>query len=362
MATRITTRELLRLRLASQRIENPTGETLSLVDVARQLLATQAQDFIQGGWALGLRATGSTLSDLNAALEGGSIIRSAPFRGTLHFVAAEDLGWLLALTAERTIQGAATRLRQRELDAATLATARDATIAALEGGRSLPRDEYFAVLIAAGIDPTGQRGYNVIWYLAQIGLICWGPPRGTQQGLVLLDEWVPTPRVLEGDEALRELVIRYFTGHGPATIRDLAWWSKVTLADARHGLELARSELTELDHDGSPHWMSTQELERASGSRLLPAVHALPGFDEYLLGYQDRSGALAAEHATRVVPGNNGIFLPMIVSKGVIVGTWGRTETPKGVTVAPHPFAELGERDTAAFARAAAKFARFRTG
>ncbi len=361
MATRITTRELLRLRLASQRIENPTGESLTLVDVARQLLATQAQDFIQGGWALGLRAAGSTLQDLTAALESGSIIRSAPFRGTLHFMAVEDLGWVLALTAKRTIQGATNRLRQLDLDAATLATARDATIAALEGGRSLPRDEYFAVLTAAGIDPAGQRGYNVIWYLAQTGLICWGPPRGTQQGLVLLDEWMPTPRRLEGNEALRELVIRYFTGQGPATIRDLAWWSKVTLADARRGLELARPELTELECAGVAYWASTRELDLASGVRRSSVVHALPGFDEYLLGYQDRSAALAVEHSAHVVPGNNGIFLPMIVSRGDIVGTWRRTETAKGVTVTHSPFFELDERVIASFTRSAAKFARFRT-
>jgi hypothetical protein len=355
---RVTTKELLRLRLSSQRIES--SETFTIADIARQLFATQAQDFIQAGWALGLRARGSTLVDLLTALETGAVIRSAPFRGTLHFMPAEELGWVLGVTAERTVRGAATRLGQLGLDARALSRARDFAAENLAGGRTLTRDEFFVALRAAGIDPAGQRGYNLIWYLAQTGVVCWGPPRGTQQGLVLLDEWVRSPRRLVGDEALRELALRYFTGHGPATERDFAWWTKLTLRDVRTGIHLARSELTEIEHDGRVHFAATAELERAGGRRMSAAVHALPGFDEFLLGYEDRSAALAAEHSARIVPGNNGIFLPMIIARGEVVGTWRRTERAAGVTVAPDPFSELSGAQGASFAKAAAAFARFR--
>jgi hypothetical protein len=359
MAATITTRELLRLRLASQRIDG--RETLRIDEVVHQLFASQAQDFVQGGWALGQRARGSTLADLYGLLEAGTIVRSAPFRGTLHFLAGEDLGWVLGITAERTIQSAAKRLRDLDLDAATLEQARELAVAALSGRRANTRDEFFAVLRDAGIDPSGQRGYHVIWYLCQTAVLCWGPPRGTQQGLVLLDEWVADPRALTGGEALRELALRYFAGHGPATVRDFAWWTKLTLAAARTALELAKPELTELHHGDEIHWAATRELDAASGLRTSAAVHALPGFDEYLLGYENRSAALAEEHVDRIVPGGNGIFLPMIVARGEVVGTWRRAEKAAGVTVTPDPFRELTEAQLASFAKATTAFARFRT-
>ncbi len=360
MPTPISTKELLRLRLSAQRID--PAEKLSVAEVARQFLATQAQDFIQGGWALGVRASGSRLSDLTAALDAGEIVRAAPFRGTLHFVPASELAWVLGVTSQRTIASAATRQAALGLDAATLARARDVTERALAGRTAHTRDEYFAVLREAGIDPAGQRGYHVIWHLAQLGVVLWGPAKGTQQGLVLSAEWTPHPRVLEGDEALGELALRYFSAHGPATVRDFAWWTKLTLASARRGVDVARPQLTELEHGDATVLAATEELERASGRRLSARVHALPGFDEYLLGYQDRSAALADEHFTKIVPGMNGIFLPMIVSRGEIVGTWRRTERASGVTVEPEPFVELDDVRRTAFARATAEFARFRTG
>ncbi|MBK4346106.1 winged helix DNA-binding domain-containing protein [Lacisediminihabitans changchengi] len=361
MAAAVGAAEILRLRLSAHRIENPSGVELSVVDVTRQLFALQGQDFIQGGWALGVRAPGSRLSDLIAALDAGTIVRSAPFRGTLFFLPAEELRWVLGVTAPRTIAGSATRQRQLGLDEAILDRARAATIAALQGGKALARDEYFALLRSIDIDPSAQRGYHVIWHLAQTGLICWGPASGTQQALVLLDEWVSTSRDLSGDEALRELALRYFTGHGPATLRDFAWWAKLTLASARTGLALAADDLVELEHGGESYWASAREIDLASGRRRSTAVHALPGFDEYLLGYTDRSLPLDDEHFARIVPGSNGIFLPMIVAGGRIVGTWRRAEKSGGVTVTPDAFGDLTTRETAAFALSRDAFARFRT-
>ena len=367
MAVTVGAGEILRLRLAAQRIETPAGAgsdgtALTVLDAARQLFAVQGQDFIQGGWALGVRAPGSRLSDLTAALDAGEIVRGAPFRGTLFFVPAEELRWILGVTSPRTLAGSATRQRQLGLDATALDRARDATIAALQGGGALARDEYFALLRSIDIDPSAQCGYHVIWYLAQTGLICWGPSSGTQQALVLLDEWVPSSRDLAGDEALRELALRYFTGHGPATLRDFAWWSKLTLASARAGLALAADVLVELEHGGETYWASARELDLAAGRRRSTAVHALPGFDEYLLGYTDRSLPLDDEHFARIVPGGNGIFLPMIVAGGRIVGTWRRAEKSGGVVVTPDAFGDLTERETTAFGRAAEAFARFRSG
>ena len=344
------------MRLSSQRIEASAADKLDVSGVVRRMLAMQAQDFGQALWAVGLRSPGSTRADVLGALERGEVVRSSPLRGTLFFVAAEDLRWMLRITAPRMIASAATRHRQLGLDAATLDRSRDIAIAALTGGKAMTRDEFFATLETAGIPTTGQRGYHIIWHLAQTGIVCWGPPAGTQQALVLLDEWIPLSRDLDRDESLREFALRYFMGHGPATLQDFAWWAKLTVADAKLGLELARTELTELQLDGVPHWIAASETEPATSNE---GVHALPGFDEYVLGYQDRSLALAAEHANLIVPGTNGIFLPTIVSRGKVVGTWRRAIKSNDVTVSAEPFSTLNKREAAGFEREAAAYRRF---
>jgi hypothetical protein len=345
--------DILRLRLASQLL---TPGALPVAEVIRHLLAMQAQDFGQALWAIGTRAECSR-DEVLAALASGEVVRSAPFRGTLMFVASDDLGWMLDLTAERTIASAATRLRVLELDARTLERAKDVAIGALDGGRNLQREGFFAELERAGISTTGQRGYNLIWWLAQKQVICWGPPAGTQQALVLFDEWLPDARRLELDEALAELARRYFSGHGPATLKDFAWWAKITLTDARAGI--ASSELETIELDGSTYYVAGTDY--TAGTELAPAkmVLALPGFDEYLLGYSERSLLLSDDYFRRIVPGGNGMFMPMIVVDGRIVGTWKRMTRAAGTTVAEEFFEPVPARAAKAFGRAAEGYVRF---
>lgn len=360
MATEVSATQILRLRLAAQRIEPTPGS--SVAETVRHLLAVQAQDFAQALWAVGVRTPGSTRSQVLAALDRGEVVRSLPMRGTLHFVPAEDLKWMLTLTSARSLQGAATRFSNLGLDQATLDRAATLAESALRGGNSLTRDEFTKLLEANGISPEGQRGYHIIFSLTQLQLVCWGPPRGTQQALVLVDEWIANPRELSREESLREFALRYFTSHGPATERDFAWWTKLTLADVRAGIAAAFSELTELRHDETSYWIATSELDAAATSRIGSRVHALPGFDEYLLGYADRSLPLPAEHAQRIVPGNNGIFLPTIVSRGRIIGTWRRTPKSKTAVIEPEHFDEATPEQHKSFDRAATAYAKFVAG
>jgi hypothetical protein len=357
MAHSVTAREILRLRSWTQRIDPTRAATPA--GTVRHLLAVQAQDFAQALWAVGVRSPGSGRSDVLAALDAGEIVRTLPMRGTLHFVAPGDLGWMLSLTSARSLQGATTRFRNLGLDQATLDRAELAAQAAFTGGRSLSRDEFMTVLAENGIAPDGQRGYHIIFYLSQLRLICWGPTRGTQQALVLVDEWIGRPRALAGDEALREFALRYFEGHGPATVRDFAWWSKLTLADARAGVAAAGDALTELTLGETSYLIATSEMDAAATSRAGAGVHVLPGFDEYLLGYQDRALPLAAEHSPRIVPGNNGIFLPTIVGKGRVVGTWRRIPRSKQAGIEPDYFGEASATERGGFARAATAYAKF---
>ena len=360
MAIEVGARELLRLREFTQRI-NPVA-TRTVAETVRHLLAIQAQDFAQSLWAVGLRAKGSTRSDVLAALEHGEIVRTLPMRGTLHFIAAEDLRWMLSLTAARSLQSAKTRLAQLGLDLATLERSAAITRKELAGG-AMSRDEFMKFLAGNDISPEGQRGYHVIFYLTQLSLICWGPPSGTQQALVLVDDWIPAQKLPTRDASLAQFALRYFASHGPATERDFAWWAKLTLADVRSALAACGDSLTELAHGGGSYWIATSELDASATSRGgangSAIVRALPGFDEYLLGYQDRSLPLAAEHSQRIVPGNNGVFLPTITARGRVVGTWRRSPKSKVAAIEPEHFETASDAAHASFAKAAKAYSRF---
>lgn len=339
-------------RLAAQRIQG--SEFTAPAEVVRWMLAMQAQDLIGAKWSVGLRAPGTTLADVDAALADGSILRSWPMRGTLHLVAAEDIGWMLDLTATRTVQSLTRRYRELGLDEATFERAQDVAIGVLEGGRALPRSELFEFFEKEGISTAGQRAPHILGRLCQNRTLCLGPMLGVHQAVVLMDEWVPQPRRLERDEALGEFVRRFFLSHGPATIRDFAWWTKLPLRDAAVGLAIAREQLEELVVDGTSYWMAPGLPERTSSG-----VQLLPGFDEYLLGYQDRSAVLAAEHWQAIVPGNNGVFQPTIVSGGRVVGTWRRKSTPAGVTVTPMLFEPLPKATLTRLTTSVAGYGRF---
>ena len=316
------------------------------------MLALQAQDLPGARWSIGLRLPGSTEADVERALATGEIVRSWPMRGTLHIVAPEDLGWMLDIAAVRQATWAAKRRRDLEITDEQLASAGDVAAELMGGGSAVRRDALLTAWQERGIPTNGQRGYHLLWNLAHAKLIVFGPPDAKQPTFALFDEWVTTHRALSGDEALAESATRYFRSHGPATERDYAWWASITLGDARRGIAAAEG-LERRDFGGVAHYLA-QGLEPAASG-----VHALPGFDEYMLGYQDRSPALAAEFAPRIVPGNNGMFLPTVVVDGDVVGIWKRAESAKKVTVDLSEFASMTKKGHAGFERALRRYGEF---
>lgn len=357
MTMRRGDQRVLSSRLGAQLLDGREQHTPA--DVVRRMFAMQAQDFGSGLWAIGSRSSGATVTDVLAALEDGSVVRSWPMRGTLHFVAAEDLGWMLRLGVPRVRSAIAARHRQLELDAETFTRSRDIAEGLLGGGRRATRDELMAAHEAAGIPTTGQRGPHLVMELAMSEVVCWGPPAGKQQALVLSEEWITSPRDLEADEALGAFLLRYLEGHGPATLADVTWWSKLTVAQVKRGLAVAGDRVVESVTDGVARWSTVEQAAAEPHDEGAQAVLALPGFDELLLGYRDRSLVLEAEHADLIVPGGNGIFLPLITVGGRIVGTWRRRVTPTGVVVTPAPFRPLPQRARAGFRRASADYGRF---
>jgi len=351
--------DLLRMRRLAHAIDGEREETPG--DVVRRLLATQAQDFAAACWALALRTTRATRADVLAELDAGRVVRSWPMRGTLHFVPPEDLRWMLGVTTARMVAGLAARHRQLELESPDFVRARDLVTDALSGGRSIGRAEVMELWEQAGISTTGQRGYHLIYFLAQTGVLCWGPTLRTQQALVLLDEWAPSSRHLEPDEAWGEFLLRYLRGHGPATIKDFVWWTKGTVAGAKTALGVLSDAVTTLEVDGVPYLVTAELADRAASTPQTrterEAVHLLPAFDEYLLGYQDRRAVLDDEHFERIVPGGNGIFQPTIVARGRVVGTWRRPGGDGRVDL--QPFVPLTATQEQSAGRAAEAYRRF---
>jgi len=346
-------RELRGRRLVSQRVCGAPFP--SVAEAAAGMLATQAQDFHGAKWALALRSTGREV-DVDAALASGGVVRGWPMRGTLMFMAAADVRWLTTLLAPRSLAASAGAWRAAGLGADDFARAADLVGAALTGGVAMGRTALLQVLERGGVATGGGRGSHLLRQLAGTALVAFGPPRGTEQTFVLLHEWVPSAGGREREEALGELGRRYVAGHGPTTARDLAWWSGLTLADARQAVRLAGDALSEVSVAGEPY------LVAADGPlppQARETVRLLPGFDELLLGYGDRSASLAPADVPRVVPARNGLFLPTIVADGRVIGTWRRTLGADGVELAVEPFAPLGARRRSRLQRAAADYAAY---
>ena len=342
--------EITALRLSAQRISRDRLETPA--DVVRWMLAMQAQDFPGAKWSVGLRTEHATDSAVEAALAAGEIVRSWPMRGTLHVVAPEDLWWILGITGPRQRNLMAKRRRDLEISDHDLARAGDVASSELTGGRVIRRDALLEAWDAAGISPAGQRGYHLLWNLAQERHLVFGPVDGKHHTFALFDEWIGSSRDLDGDAALAELATRYFVSHGPATERDFAWWASITLGQARLGIA-ASTGLERREFGGVTYYL--QEGLEPAGSD----VAALPGFDEYVLGYQDRTAALTPERFEKIVPGGNGIFYPTLVIDGEILGTWKRTETTKTIVVTVDPFTSLSARARAEFTRAMTRYEAF---
>ncbi len=331
-------------RLSNQRID---GEKFKKPEeVVTWMGAIQAQDYLQSLWAIGLRMQSATVADIEQAIADRKILRTWPLRGTLHFVPPEDAQWMLKLSAARILALDKRRLEQLELDETIIERSQQLFYDALKGGRRLSRPDMMKLLEDAGISTRGQRGYHLLWYMAQTGLICLGPIEDKQQTFVLLDEWVPQSRELSREESLAVLVERYIASHGPTTMQDFAGWAGLTVADSQAGLEAAKSGLLAEKIHGQEYWMAKDAPgQKAHHSS---SVHLLPGFDEYLLGYKDRSAVLAAEHAPKIVPGKNGVFLPTIVVAGLVVGTWKRTLGKTSLDVVLNPFTQLGDSEESA--------------
>lgn len=320
-------RSLARTRLVAQGLVTRPYATPTDAIAAFGLM--QGQDLPGALASAALRSTGR-IDDVLAALDDGQLVRGYPMRSTVFLAPAADLRWMTDLCAGPTVVDAARRRdRHHDFGDAEIEAVWEAVAPRAAGG-GIPRAEYAELVTSTGTEPGQGRGYHILFVLIASGRLAYGPWNGADQQIVLADEWLG-PGLEDrfgGDRtaAVAELASRYFRTHGPATVRDFAWWTKLTLTEIRRALPLLADDLEDLGDETYARAGLADEVAGVGGAVKRP--HLLPGFDEYILGYQDRLFAMDADTHTALVPGNNGVFKKSVVVDGVVRGFWTRKGTP----------------------------------
>ncbi|HAM44790.1 MAG TPA: winged helix DNA-binding domain-containing protein [Propionibacteriaceae bacterium] len=339
-------RNLALLRLVGHRLVG--ADLPDPLRVVEHLGAVQAQDLPGALTSVALRSLDRSYAAVVESLNRGAIVRSWPMRGTLHLVPAKDLRWLLALTGPRMIAAAAQRRRNLSITDETIDRARDAALAALADGAALRRSDLFALWERAGALTHPQAGGHLLGRLCQEATLVLGPMADGEQLVVDYTTWIPKSRPLDTAEALAELARRYLRSHGPATTADFSRWASITMGQARDAFasvehEFARYRAADADHLMDPELPSRLSEQRSQARKLL----VLPGFDEFMLGYGDRSFAVEPAHLQRIVPGNNGMFRGTIVRDGEVIGVWKRVGSKTRPRFEAEPFSSWGPPEEA---------------
>jgi hypothetical protein len=325
-------------------------------EVVRWLGGVQSQDYGPAKWSVAQRTSGVGDAEIERAFAAGAILRTHVLRPTWHFVLPADIRWMLELTGPRVQMMNAYRYRQLELDEATLGRCSGLLVGALQGGNGLTRRELQAVLERDGVVTDGQRMAYILMNAELNGIICSGGLRGKQQTYALLDERAPRARSLSKDEALAELTVRYFTSHGPATVKDFRWWSSLTVAEIKQGLELVRSQLEQEIIDGVAYWFAAPASSSEPPS---PTVHLLQGYDEYLVGYSESKYVLDRSGAARSRPADRGNFNLVVILDSQVGGHWKRTLKRSGVTIEAALYAPFDDAQREALQAAADRHGEF---
>jgi hypothetical protein len=312
----------LRLRRARAQAVGAGIREESVDGVLSRVVAVQAQDPAAAALGLRVRAQGVTAAEVTRALTADrTIVRSWFLRGTLHLVRAVDARWLLELLGPVFLARSARRYRDLGLDAPLCIRAERLIVAALDGEGPLTRRELTERLAAIGVAPTGQAAFHLLRRAALAGLVCYGPERHAEPAFVLLDAWLPEGGGAggqvrwTGDAAVAELARRYRAGYGPTDVEDFAAWSGLRLSDCRRVWTAGGAADTVAEEGPEP-----------GGEAAEPDVRLLPAYDNYLVGYRDRSHSVPAAYERRVWPGG-GQIRPTVLRDGWAAGTWSRATT-----------------------------------
>lgn len=310
----------------------------------RHFLAVQSQDYPGASWAVAQRLEGGTAADVDRAFDAGDMIRTHVLRPTWHFVAPEDLRWLLALTGHRIQRGVTHRHRVLEIDSALVIRSARVFERAIAKAGPLTRQELREALAMAGIEAAAGRLTHLVMHAELDAVLCSGPRKGAAQTYALVDERIPPTAPKAHDEALAELADRYIASHGPAQDVDLAWWSGLSLGDARRGLAAASPSLDREAIDGRTFWFKGSAASMTATHPPGPTMHLLPNYDELLVAFSDRRDGLdpALPPAARVPLE---ILSHVMVRDGLVVGRWRRPTAAAHTVLRLEPRVDLDAGD-----------------
>jgi hypothetical protein len=313
-----TVDDIVRARLRAQRLVGEAFE--SPVGAVKWFGAVQSQDYPAAKWGLGQRVRRATDRDIDDAFNQGAILGTHVMRPTWHFVAREDLRWLIELTGARLHAGSAHRHRELEIDAATVKRSLAIFETELRDGIHLTRPELGEALRRGGISPAGQRLPHLLAAGEVLGVIASGPLRGKQFTYALIDERASRSGSLDRESALHELAMRYFRSHGPAQAQDFTWWSGLSAADARAAIAVTRVELEHATVDGVDYWSCGNAPARSTS-----AAHLLPNFDEFTVGYRDRRAIIDSAAFDPSLFSFGSVLSNVVTIDGLVKGAWQRT-------------------------------------
>lgn len=351
-----STTHILTQRLRHQFLIDTT-QRRTPAQVVSWLCAVQAQDYPAAKWAIGLRIPGCQDADIEQAFNDGEILRTHVLRPTWHFVAPEDIRWLLALSAPRVHALNAYYYRQLGLDDKLFKKSCAMLRRVLEGGQFMTRAELGACLKRAHIPADGLKLGYIMMHAELEGVICSGPRRGKQFTYALLDERAPAAtKPLDRDEALARLAARYFASHGPATVRDFSWWSGFSVTESQRAVEAARPTLDTTKIGGLVFFGANEPAAKAP-SRL--PVMLLPNYDEYLIAYKDRALVVDADRVANIAARTNGAFANHLIVDGRLAGGWSRQIGGNSVTIDVAPYKKLTPQQTRALGTAAEQYGEF---
>ncbi len=315
----MTPQEISNIRLINQKVDNP--EFNAAKEIVSWMGAIQAQDYAMSKWAIGIRLCDPSEQMIESAIDKGEIIRTHLLRPTWHFVAADDLYWMLQLSASKIKSSMKSRNKELELTEAILKRTNKIVEKKLAGSGSMTRDELALEFLGANIKTDNNRLSHILFWAELNEIICSGPVKNNKQSYALLSERVPHKNNLSRDESLAKLAKRYFTSRFPATLGDFVWWSNLSLTDARKAIDFVKSSFIQETFGSEKYWVPYSFEGKLSNKS---SIHLLPAFDEFLISYRDRSSSLALIHNKKAVS-DNGIFRPPVVINGQVAGLWKRT-------------------------------------
>lgn len=315
----MTYQEISHHRLVSQKLYKTSS--ISPQEIVKHLGAMQAQDYSMAKWAIGSRCD-ATEAAIEEAINSAEIIRTHILRPTWHFVSADDIYWMLDVSAPQVKRFTASAGKKYDYDAKKLDQTNSKIEKLLSGNKHLTREEIMQEL---GIKKTSNEDFlsAALMMNAELdGLVCNGRMKGKQITYALLEERVPKPKSrLTKEEGLAKLALKYFVSHGPATVHDFSWWSGFPPTICQNAINAIKLQLCSVAIDGQIFWFGNDSSDETN---FRESVHFLPAFDEILIAYKTREVSVLQEHQSKTFT-NNGIFKPIILENSKVIGMWKRT-------------------------------------